>query len=48
MSEAEPGLLDDVRRLIEEEFAFHASFTHFPIGGLCARCALIAATVGRT
>ena len=49
VSEAEPGLLDDVRRLIEEEFAFHASFTHFPIGGLCARCAFIAAaTVGRT
>ena len=37
--EIEPERLDDVHRLIEEEFAFHASFTHFPVGGLCHRCA---------
>jgi Fur family transcriptional regulator, ferric uptake regulator len=46
VSEVEPGLLDEVRRLIEEGFAFHASFTHFPIGGLCARCAFVVEAMG--
>jgi len=47
VTEIEPERLDDVRRLIEEEFAFHASFTHFPVGGLCSRCALLVEAFGR-
>lgn len=31
--------LDAVRELIERQFGYHASFTHFPIVGLCPGCA---------
>jgi Fe2+ or Zn2+ uptake regulation protein len=31
--------LDPVRELIERQFGYRASFTHFPIVGLCASCA---------
>jgi Fur family ferric uptake transcriptional regulator len=31
--------LGAVRELIEREFGYEASFTHFPIVGLCASCA---------
>jgi Fur family ferric uptake transcriptional regulator len=49
VTEIESERLDQVRRMIEEEFAFHASFAHFPIGGLCSRCAtLVEAMEGRT
>ena len=41
VTEIESERLDQVRRMIEEEFAFHASFRHFPIGGLCSRCATL-------
>jgi Fur family ferric uptake transcriptional regulator len=34
-----PAELDDLRALIRERFGYHARFTHFPIGGLCERCA---------
>jgi Fur family ferric uptake transcriptional regulator len=34
-----PGELDAVRTLIERDFGYRASFTHFPIVGLCASCA---------
>ena len=34
-----PTELDDVRALIEGRFGYRASFTHFPIVGLCASCA---------
>jgi Fur family transcriptional regulator, ferric uptake regulator len=34
-----PGELDAVRELIERHFGYHASFTHFPIVGLCPSCA---------
>jgi len=33
-----PEVLDPVRDLIEREFGYRASFTHFPIVGLCASC----------
>lgn len=32
------GALDDVRLLIEREFGYRATFSHFPIVGLCASC----------
>jgi Fur family transcriptional regulator, ferric uptake regulator len=32
--------LADVRSLIQERFGFRPSFSHFPIVGLCAACAL--------
>jgi Fur family transcriptional regulator, ferric uptake regulator len=35
----EPRAMQDVRTLIEREFGYEASFSHFPIVGLCARCA---------
>jgi Fur family ferric uptake transcriptional regulator len=35
----EPRALDRVRTLIRREFGFSARFNHFPIAGLCARCA---------
>lgn len=35
----EPAALDPVRALVRETFAFEASFTHFPMVGLCAECA---------
>ena len=31
--------LDAVRELIEHQFGYRASFTHFPIAGLCQACA---------
>jgi Fur family ferric uptake transcriptional regulator len=34
-----PGELDSVRSLIERQFGYRASFTHFPIVGLCSSCA---------
>jgi Fur family ferric uptake transcriptional regulator len=33
-----PGRLDGVRALIEREIDFRASFSHFPIVGICADC----------
>ena len=35
-----PHELDEVRDLIARSFGYHAQFTHFPIVGLCASCAL--------
>lgn len=35
----EPDRLDRVRKLIRSDFGHEASFTHFPIGGLCRACA---------
>jgi Fur family ferric uptake transcriptional regulator len=35
----EPGRLDAVRELIRRDFGHEASFTHFPIAGLCRDCA---------
>jgi Fur family transcriptional regulator, ferric uptake regulator len=35
----EPGRLDGVRELIRRDFGHEASFTHFPIAGLCRDCA---------
>ncbi len=34
-----PEELDGVRELIEHRFGYQASFTHFPIVGLCSSCA---------
>jgi Fur family transcriptional regulator, ferric uptake regulator len=34
----EPGRLDGVRELIRRDFGHEASFTHFPIAGLCRDC----------
>ena len=34
-----PEELDDVRRAIRTRFGYVASFSHFPIVGLCAACA---------
>lgn len=33
-----PSQLDHVRDLVRETFGFEASFTHFPLVGLCAQC----------
>lgn len=33
-----PRALDEIRASIEREFGYHASFTHFPIVGLCSSC----------
>jgi Fur family transcriptional regulator, ferric uptake regulator len=35
-----PVELDEVRALVEERFGYSARFTHFPIVGLCAGCAV--------
>jgi Fur family ferric uptake transcriptional regulator len=40
----DPSQLTGVRRLIREEFGYEASFTHFPIAGLCPDCARRAAS----
>lgn len=48
VTEIQPDRLHEVRRLIEEEFVFHASFTHFPIGGLCSRCATLVVAMERS
>jgi len=34
-----PEAFDEVRGLIEHHFGYRASFTHFPIVGLCPSCA---------
>lgn len=34
-----PEELDPVRELVERQFGYRASFTHFPIVGLCPSCA---------
>jgi Fe2+ or Zn2+ uptake regulation protein len=34
-----PEALDAVRELVERQFGYRASFTHFPIVGLCPSCA---------
>ena len=34
-----PEELDEVRELLERQFGYQASFTHFPIVGLCPSCA---------
>jgi Fur family ferric uptake transcriptional regulator len=34
-----PEELDAVRGLLERQFGYRASFTHFPIVGLCPSCA---------
>ena len=34
-----PEELDTVRELVRRQFGYRASFTHFPIVGLCASCA---------
>ncbi len=35
----EPRAIHEVRALIQRRFGYEASFSHFPIVGLCARCA---------
>jgi Fur family ferric uptake transcriptional regulator len=35
----EPEQLDALRGIVREQFGFEARFTHFPIVGLCPRCA---------
>lgn len=35
----EPSALDPVREEIRERFGYQARFGHFPIAGLCPRCA---------
>jgi Fur family ferric uptake transcriptional regulator len=35
----EPRRMEQVRSLIKHEFGYEASFSHFPIIGLCAGCA---------
>ncbi len=35
----EPAKLDSIRRSIRRRFGYEARFTHFPILGLCSRCA---------
>jgi Fur family transcriptional regulator, ferric uptake regulator len=37
--EVEPSEMERVRSLIRREFGYDASFSHFPIVGLCAACA---------
>lgn len=36
----DPGQLDEVRALVAHRFGHQARFTHFPIVGLCAGCAV--------
>ncbi|HEY5317311.1 MAG TPA: transcriptional repressor [Solirubrobacteraceae bacterium] len=35
----DPEQLDALREVVREQFGFHVRFTHFPIVGLCPRCA---------
>jgi Fur family transcriptional regulator, ferric uptake regulator len=35
----EPTELDDIRALVRRRFGYEASFAHFPVAGLCPRCA---------
>lgn len=39
MTAVSPAELDPVRASIEARFTYRARFTHFPIVGLCAKCA---------
>jgi Fur family ferric uptake transcriptional regulator len=39
VSAVDPDEMDTVRALILDRFGYEASFTHFPILGLCADCA---------
>ena len=39
LESVEPAALDGVRDAIRDLSGFEASFSHFPIVGLCARCA---------
>lgn len=36
----EPAEMEEVRSLIQERFGYEARFSHFPILGMCAECAL--------
>lgn len=38
-TEVTPAELDDLRKLIRGLFGYEARFTHFPIVGICERCA---------
>lgn len=39
LESVEPAALDGVREVVRELSGFEARFSHFPIVGLCARCA---------
>ena len=39
LESVEPSSLDGVRDAVRELSGFEARFSHFPIVGLCARCA---------
>jgi Fur family ferric uptake transcriptional regulator len=39
LESVEPAALDGVREAVRDLSGFEASFSHFPIVGLCARCA---------
>lgn len=39
LTTVEPAALDPIRKAIERRFGYRAGFSHFPIVGLCARCA---------
>ena len=39
LESVEPAALDEVRDAVRELSGFEARFSHFPIVGLCARCA---------
>ncbi len=39
LESVEPAALDGVRAAVREQWGFEARFSHFPIVGLCARCA---------
>jgi Fur family transcriptional regulator, ferric uptake regulator len=47
VAEVDAERFDAVRRLIEQEFDFRAAFTHFPVGGLCGRCAMLVGAMER-
>jgi Fur family ferric uptake transcriptional regulator len=35
----DPGDLDEIRKRIRDGFGYHVRFSHFPLAGLCPRCA---------
>jgi Fur family ferric uptake transcriptional regulator len=39
VTSVEPEALDALRESLRDAFGHHARFSHFPIHGLCARCA---------
>jgi Fur family ferric uptake transcriptional regulator len=39
LQSVEPASLDRVRDVVREQWGFEARFSHFPIVGLCVRCA---------